>query len=322
MNPRHRHIWVACCLALTLAGCRYEDGYEGSFERTLTVTGRVRLELKNASGDVDITSGEPGEVRIRGEYRIRGWSFGGQRRRVEDLKDHPPIEQHGNFIRVGEQRESLRNISIRYTVVVPAETEVRASTGSGDLRLTGVRGPVKLSTGSGDVTAEDLGADAALSTGSGDILLRNLQGRVETSTRSGDIHIQQAKGDVRASTGSGNVRVEDVGGRLTTETGSGDIEVDGIGADLRMTAGSGSLTVRGNPARSTFWELDTGSGDIELEVPPNASFRLYARARSREIDTGLPMVIEEESRRELRARIGQGEGRVEVRTSSGTIRIH
>jgi DUF4097 and DUF4098 domain-containing protein YvlB len=60
---------------------------------------------------------------------------------------------------------------------------------------------------------------------------------------------------------------------------------------------------------------------VHLGVPTNANFRLSAEAASGQIKTDVPIVIEEQGKHSLRARMGNGGGRVEVHTISGEIRV-
>jgi DUF4097 and DUF4098 domain-containing protein YvlB len=89
---------------------------------------------------------------------------------------------------------------------------------------------------------------------------------------------------------------------------------------LRASSGSGSLTIDGNPAPNSYWDLRTGSGAINLSVPTGASFRLYARSH-RGIHCDLPLMIEEQNRREIRGRVGDGSARVQMQTGNGAIRL-
>src|SRR5574337_1480724 len=117
---------AALGLALAAAGCTGGATSSGSFERSLSVTGPARLELANGSGSVQISAGDPGQVRIRGEVRIRTWLWDSAERRLAEFTSHPPIEQRGNIIRVGYEREAMRRATVSYTISVPAETDVQA----------------------------------------------------------------------------------------------------------------------------------------------------------------------------------------------------
>jgi len=293
----------------------------GSFEQTSSVTGPVRVELQNGSGSVHISSGPAGQVRIHGEFQLRDWPWENVRQRAEYLSKNPPIEQRGNLIRIGREAFTLERTTVNYTIVVPSETELQGFTGSGSLDLTGIRGPAKLTTGSGRITADNIDDDTDVTAGSGSIHLANIRGEARLTAGSGRITVENIRGHIRATCGSGGITIERPGGSIRASTGSGRIQVKGASADLRLSSGSGGLTVEGSPAPTSFWELHTGSGSIALDVPANASFRFYAHSRSGQIETEIPVVVEERTRHELRARVGQGQARVEVESSSGTIRV-
>ncbi len=312
---------VGAVLAATLQGCYVSPSSTGSFNRTLTVNGPVLLELISGAGAVQVRPGTSGEVHIHGDIRAHFWFGDDPQRRVDELAANPPIEQHGNLIHVGGDRFRMHDVSINYTIEVPAETELHSTIGSGNADVRGIRGPVRLTAGSGRVTLEDVREDAEVASGSGRIQIRRIGGEVHAKNGSGSITLAEIHGDIRASSGSGHITISEPGGRITARTGSGGVTVSGAAADLRAQTGAGHVTIDGNPARGSFWEVHTGAGGVTLQVPANASFRLHAHARSGRVRTDLPIVLEEQSRRDLRARVGDGAARLEVICGSGTIHI-
>jgi DUF4097 and DUF4098 domain-containing protein YvlB len=111
------------------------------------------------------------------------------------------------------------------------------------------------------------------------------------------------------------------GARVETDTASGAIDIQGASNDVKAHAASGRVSVQGNPAANSYWELKTVSGSVLLKVPASANFHLSAQAVSGEIRTDIPIMIEEQGKRVLRARMGRGGARVDVQTVSGEIRV-
>ncbi|HXN21509.1 MAG TPA: DUF4097 family beta strand repeat-containing protein [Candidatus Dormibacteraeota bacterium] len=312
-------IILACTM---FAGPRSAAASEtGRFDRTLAVSGAVHLEVSNGSGSVQITGGAPGQVRIHGEVRISDWMWS-SKDRLSEIIAHPPIEQSGNTIRIGADHDSTRNVSISYTIEVPEQTEVESSVGAGNQTVRKIRGPAKLTTGSGNLFAESIHDDAHLFSGSGAVRAIAIGGELRATSGSGSVDLTDVHGDIRSTTGSGTITIAQPSGRVTAKTGSGSINIRGAGNTLSARTGSGSLTIEGNPSPNSFWELDTGSGSVNLGVPPNANFRLSASVHGGSINTQIPIVVEEQSRHALRARIGTGSARIEVHSGSGSIHIH
>jgi DUF4097 and DUF4098 domain-containing protein YvlB len=299
---------------------------EGTFERTLTVTGPVDLGVETGSGTISVRAGEPGRVRILGTIKVhsnRGFSRGDAEEKLRRLQANPPIEQTGNTIRIGKIRErALReNVSISYEITVPAETRLSTASGSGSQTVEGLRGPVEAETGSGSIKISRIGSKVNAETGSGSIDAADIAGELVASTGSGSIRASGVAGAARASTGSGSVRLAlTAPGDVEVETGSGSVEVTGLRGALRVDTGSGSVTVDGLPTGA--WNLTTGSGGVSITTPAEAAFELKAHTSSGRIYSEHPVLVQGSiGTRELRGKVRGGGALVAVSTGSGNIRI-
>jgi DUF4097 and DUF4098 domain-containing protein YvlB len=322
---RHRNFAALTALlfvAVTGAGCAMGPSVSGSFDRTLSVSGPIRLELNNTSGDVSITGSADGKVHVHGDARASGIGFESPEKRLNELLASPPVEQHGNTIRIGEEMRRLRNVSVSYTIEVPHDTEVASAVLSGAQTIQDVRGPVKAEAASGSIRVSHIERQTQLSTLSGSIRADNVGDDIHANSASGTVTVSDIKGDVRISALSGSTQIIKPGGRVEASTASGEVDVEGATSDVKAHAASGRVNVQGNPGASSYWDLKTASGSVQLGVPANASFHLAAEAVSGEIKTDIPIVVEERGKHSLRARVGSGNGgRIEVHTVSGEIRL-
>jgi DUF4097 and DUF4098 domain-containing protein YvlB len=304
-----------------LAGCYSGPAVTGTFDRNYSVTGPVRLELANASGDVDITGSADGKVYVHGEVRASGFGSDTPRKRLDETVSNPPIEQRGDTIRIGKEFSRMHNVSITYTIQVPRDTEVSTTVASGAQTIRGVRGPVKVQSASGSVRVEKIERDTQLSTASGSVSATDIGSEVHVTSASGSVAVSNAKGDVIVNAMSGVIRIAKPGGRIEAGTASGDVEIQGAANDVKAHAASGRVSVQGNPGADSYWELKTVSGAVQLGVPASANLHLSAEAVSGEIRTDIPIVVEEQGKHSLRAHMGNGGGRVDVHTVSGEIHL-
>jgi hypothetical protein len=313
----------------------------GSFQRTLSVSGRPDIEVGTGSGRIEVGPGRDGQIEIRGRIRASD-DWGGNRRnalspeeRVRRIEANPPIQQIGNVIRIGriDDPDLQNGVSISYTLTVPADSFLRSKTGSGSHRIEGVRGNVHASTGSGSIVAREIGSLSA-SAGSGSIDVERVDGSVRANTGSGRIHATGVSGAITAKTGSGGIEVVQAGApaarieRGGVEAGSGDVDVSsssgtvrvrGVRGTLRASTTSGGLHVQGEPRGD--WELSAASGGVRVDVPDGSGFDLDATTSSGSIDVGMPVAISSTGRRTLRGTVHGGGSRLRVRTSSGSIDI-
>jgi hypothetical protein len=259
---------------------------DGTFDKTLQVSGQVMLSVNTGSGYVHVSPGSGNEVHIIGHVHANGWGFGSSADdRVHQVVANPPIEQTGNIISIGKHTNWLHNISIDYDITTPRGTELEANSGSGDLRLQDTGGSLKANTGSGSINASGVTGRVALETGSGDI-------RADL----------RAASDVKAETGSGGIHLQGVDGALFAETGSGDIEIGGQPtSNWKLETGSGSVTMNVGKAHFTL-DASTGSGDVHSDPPLTTHGSLERHHVQGDVNGGGPTV--------------------RVETGSGDIRIH
>jgi DUF4097 and DUF4098 domain-containing protein YvlB len=275
-----KKLWIAALATAALAALP-ALGAEATFERTLSVSGRVELSVSTGSGNIHITHGAGNQVHIWGKVKS-GW--GGSDERVREIAANPPIEQTGNIVRIGGHHENLHNISIDYEIQAPENAFLDAGSGSGDIRVEGVGENAKISTGSGNIHATGLHGGFTVDTGSGDIYAEQTgEGFVKAQTGSGNIELRNLRGGLRAGTGSGNIKV---GGAPTAdwklETGSGNVELWPGSAALTLDASTGSGSIHTDQEMLTHGSSDhhhvsgkingggptvrieTGSGDIRV----------------------------------------------------------
>jgi hypothetical protein len=229
---------------------------EQTFERNLSLTGRLELSVSTGSGNIHLTRGSGSQLHIVGHVHS---NWGGSDERVQEIASNPPIEQTGNIVRIGSHHENLHNISIDYEIQAPADAYLEAGSGSGN------------------VTDEGVGENARLNTGSGNIHATGLHGGFTVGTGSGDVYVEQTgSGDVKANTGSGNIELKNI------QTGSGSIEMwpGNSGFTLDASTGSGGIhtdpemTVQGSFDRhhitgkihggGPIVRAETGSGDVRV----------------------------------------------------------
>src|SRR5215472_873388 len=207
---------------------------DNTFERTLTVSGPVRVELSNGSGNVEIKGSVDGKVHIFGKV-TGGWSlFGSSDKNTQEVMANPPIEQRDAVIRIGKNVSWSKDVSIDYNVEVPHDTEIDAGVASGGITVDNVKGPVKASSASGYVHVYRVDRDAT------------------TNAASGSIEVVEASNDVKVHAISGSIQV------------SGNPSASRL---WELKTVSGSVELRVPKSASFLLSAESTSGDIRTSIP-------------------------------------------------------
>lgn len=281
-----RYLTLALALAATVFPAVALER-ETSFDRTLTVTGPVELDVTTHSGRITVRAAEGREVRIHGIIRLnRDFGSGDAESRMREIQQNPPIRQLGNTVRIDtiEGEATRRGLSISYEITAPPNARLRSRTGSGALVVEDIAGPANISTGSGSVT------------------------------------VTRVNGEVRAHTGSGRVELVAIKGGVDAHTGSGGIDGAGLAGSIVLRTGSGSIRLEQTAQASV--KAHTGSGGITLRLPRQGGFDLRAHTGSGGIHADQSVIVKGSiSKHNLNATLRGGGPLIDLSTGSGAIRI-
>ena len=280
---------------------------DGTFDKTLSLTGTPTVSISTGSGYVHVFPGSDSQLHIVGHvHSSNSWFGADAEARVKQIVAAPPIVQSENIVTIGQNHgdsDLFRNISIDYDVTTPASTALTAKSGSGDLTLGGILGQVTANTGSGSIKADNIGGNSHFETGSGSIHALNVHGAATIQSGSGNLELSlSAPGDV------------------TAKTGSGSVHIDGVNGGLRASSGSGSIEAAGN--LTSEWRLDSGSGSIHAQLDPNAHFNVNADTGSGSVGVSRPILMQGSlNKHHISGTVNGGGPTLRASTGSGNITI-
>lgn len=206
---------------------------------------------------------------------------------------------------------------------------VTVKSSSGSITAESIEGSSQLETSFGSITCKDVsGGDVKLKTSSGKIKLSNASfGDCDAHTSYGSITVDELKGtSLKLHSGSGSINVTESSANITdVSTSFGRINCRQLTtADLTAKSGSGNIDVvcsDSTPAEITA-NVVSSYGSIDFVTPPEFTGQVDLSTGFGSIRTDLPITITGEiSKKKLTGAIGQGNGKLYLKTSSGSIKI-
>ena len=150
------------------------------------------------------------------------------------------------------------------------------------------------------------------------------EGRVNLRTGDGKIDITGLKGEMDLHSGDGSENLEGVDGKLHASTGDGHITANGRFDELELKTGDGHLDVRAGAGSSlaTGWRLETGDGNVSLEIPGELAADVDLHTSDGHIDLDMPVTTEGKIREnEVRGKLNGGGSPLMIRTGDGSIHL-
>ena len=284
--------------ALLLAASTVANADDRTFDRTVAAEQQGTVEISNVAGSVNIIGWDRAEVQVHAvmEEGVERVDVSTSPGRTVVKVVLPNMSWHGGEAAVD--------------VHVPKGSEVNATAVSADLTTTQLTGRQRLQTVSGELRA-DVGGD-----------------RFEAKTVSGDMRL---RGNAKPS----EMRVSSVSGTITLDRGAGDVDASSISGDVRLDVDpatgvrlhstSGELIFRGSVANNATVEAETVSGDVTLRSKAPQGFEYEASSFSGDIESCFGKQAEKVSAHgpglRLNGTLGDGKGRVRVKSMSGDIEL-
>lgn len=229
---------------------------------------------------------------------------------------------------------------------IEGSTDLDTSYGSVNCKnITGDN--IKVKSGSGSITAEIINGQTQLTTSYGSITCKDASdGDLTLKTSSGKIRVSNASfGDCDAHTSYGSIVSEELNGKsIKLHSGSGSINVTNSTAhttnlstsygrivcrqittnEIIAKSGSGNLDIECSESTpdKIVADLVTSYGNIDFAAPQEFTGQVDLSTSYGSVKTNRPITISGQiSKKKLQGTIGEGNGRLHMQTSSGSINL-
>jgi DUF4097 and DUF4098 domain-containing protein YvlB len=150
------------------------------------------------------------------------------------------------------------------------------------------------------------------------------EGKVNLRTGDGKIEIAGLKGEMDLHSGDGSESLDGVDGKLHADTSDGHIHADGRFDELDVKTGDGHVEVRAaaGSSLSAGWRLETGDGNVTLEIPADLAADVDLHTGDGHIDLDMPVATSGQMREnEVRGKLNGGGNSLTIHTGDGSIHL-
>jgi hypothetical protein len=283
--------------------------------KVVKVTDNPTVLVHSFSGNITVSSGAAGEVRVEATKRVPGHGGADAKSGAENARVSVEERAGRVEVRAWTPRGPTR-VAVDFDVVVPSSAVIELKSLSGDISVTGVKGGVTAESMSGNIMATSLASGSTLKTVSGNVL-------VNASTVSGDLSANSVSGNVTAK----GLKVRS----LSAGTVSGNVAVQNASCDrATVRSVSGNVEIGGAMPKSARYELKSHSGDVRVIVDGKTGFEVDLSTWSGSIvnDLGIKNAAPPQDpdvpgprHKTLQGIFGDGSAQIEATSFSGTVSV-
>ncbi|WP_199100987.1 DUF4097 family beta strand repeat-containing protein [Dyella sp. ASV21] len=263
----------------------------------------VRVNISNVKGEVNVIAWDRNQVQVTGHL-----GDGAKPLTIDGDNNDMTIRvqsqgKSGWFNWSNENSMGSSTLDVR----VPKGASLSVDVVSASMSIDGINGgKIKVNTVSGKARVNARTPLAELESVSGSLEFAGSADRVNLQTVSGDILAPNVNSEAELQTVSGRIRV---GG--------------GPWRKLNLSTVSGDVQLAGGIAPGGTFDVDSMSGDVQVQIPSNTSAIIHANTFSGDLrsDFGTVSKVEHGPGSELRATVGGGNAKINIETFSGDLRI-
>ena len=318
------------------------------------IPANATIEIQNPRGDVSITAGDSATMQVQAHAVAYADNDAEANKIFASEAAHVTVS--GNTVLVKSEGHSSGRLNL--TVALPKSARVTVNAGRGNViaaglgagaNITASHGDVHLNTitGSvqvhfstdkgdfsahqvdGDITADGRCNDLTLSEVKGKIALNgdifgeahmeNLSGPVHLHTSVTDLEIGALPGDMTLN--DEDLRVTEAKGQVRVTTHSKNVDLNQIYGDIYVEDRDGNIAVEPAGVYNVEAKSNSGKGDLELTLPPNASATVNAYTHNGDILSDYPVNLPEGESKRVAFTVGAGVSKINLSTNVGDVRI-
>jgi len=307
--------------ALALAALTAHADSNKNVSRTFDVADGGTIHLDADAGDVHVTSGGSGHVRVEVAERRKADGFElSFDQKGSDVYVHArdTEHEHGRFWSFHWSDSDW----VTFTIHVPARYNLDVHTSGGTINSGDVGGNADLHTSGGDIHLGRVSGNVLARSSGGDIRIEGATGRVDAHTSGGDVEIRDAASSVEAKSSGGSIEIRRAGGSVIAHTSGGGIRIEDAVDAVDATTSGGSVTARFSRQPRADSRLSTSGGGVTVELAPSIGVELDAHASGGGVHSDMPMTIQgTHDDDSLKGKINGGGPRLILRSSGGGITV-
>jgi hypothetical protein len=259
------------------------------------------------------------------------------------------------------QNDSDGQVAVDLDVEVPKSVSLTASSGHGDITISGIAGSADANARSGNIEIHNAGANASAEMQSGDVRITSVSGGVRITGRGNEIELTDISGDAtidgeffgpvrvrnvtktiryvssrdnltlvhmtgRMELDSGSIDISDLAGFAKITTHDKNIEAENVAGRLDINDSHGDIKIRDSNPPQEELNITNTSGLVDLTLPSDSAFEITAETRSGDIQSDFDedslKITNYADAGRASGKVGAKGPKISIVTSYGTIYLH
>lgn len=303
---------------LFLGNLSFAESYDFEYQKNIDVAGKAELEIINSQGNIKIEGAPVDRITVSAIKHVRATDLA----EAEEIADHIEIKA----AKSGDQI----HIEVRFLKITRASDSFwKKLFGTGPDSFGSVDFQISLpyyckldvDNTAGNIYIDNLDNDIRIASASGEIELNGIEGNIDIAGTGANILMRSIQGNSDIRTTTGNVEAQDYFGGIKIKSTSGDITLYQENGNHELATHSGDVRVKTELNSDKEFRVETDTGRIFFSVPAAASGSVKLETISGNINTELPLTVQQFSKNKLAGTFGHRGPKIVIESQSGDITL-
>jgi len=284
----------------------------------------VTVSVETSHSHIYVSGTDEKRCYVKANIRVRAENAEKAREIAEKVKvDFKKFGEHVIIAAFTPQVEEKYGVYVSYDVRAPRKTNVILKTSHGPVECQNLDGNITASTTYDTVRCSNIRGNLRITTSHDPIECSNIVGDLKLNTTHGQIKLNHITGSVEANTTHAPIEAEYVSGRMDLRTSHGRVlcrEIDSNKLYIQTSHDNVNISFKSAIEGEINANINTSYGNIEFDLPIDFNGEVFMSTTHGKIKSDVPIVVKGEiSEENITGKIGEGAGKVSLKTEHGSI---
>ena len=304
--------------------CNLNSEHKRDVELETDMADGMTLSVETSHSHIYVSGTDEKQCYVKANIRVRAENAEKAREIAEKVKvDFKKFGEHVIIVVVKPQVEEKYGVYVSYDVRAPRKTNVVLKTSHGPIECDDLDGNVTASTTHDPVRCSNIRGNLRITTSHDPIECSNIVGDLKLRTTHDPIKLSHITGSVEANTTHGPIEAEYVSGRMDLRTSHGRVlcrEIDSKQLHIQTSHDNVNISFKSGVESEIDANVNTSHGNIKFDLPIDFNGEVFMSTTHGKIKSDVPIIVKGEiSEGNISGKIGEGAGKVSLKTKHGSI---
>ena len=306
--------------------CNLNSEFKRDVELETDMADGMTLSVQTSHSHINVSGTDGTQCSVKANIRVRAEDDEKAKEIAEKIKvDFKKSAERVVIVVNKPETSDEYKVYVSYDIKVPRKTNLILKTSHDPIQVHDLDGNVTAITSHDPVRCSNINGNLDITTSHDPIECSNIVGDLKLRTTHDPIKLNHITGSIEANTSHDPIIAENINGPMNLQTSHGRVLCREILTDQLYVLTSHAdidISFKNTVQAEINANINTSHGDIKFALPIDFGGSVFMSTTHGKIKTDIPLTVKGEiSEENISGTIGHGAGKINLKTTHGSIRL-